>query len=319
MVESSSVLSRREFVGGGLAALVLAACTKGGGSQGQASLRPGASLNDLSSGATHLSLIQAQSELPTGKSLFTFGLSTPQGGLLMGGSPKVFVARSKTSKPLGPFPSEFHQFARASEFNDKKIPRSPITGFFTSEVSIPSPGDWIFGAETTQGGKRAVGIAASVVKGSVPNAVGSKAIPTPTPVATTRHRLEEICTRIPPDHMHYISLDRALKNGKPTVVSFATPLLCMSRLCGPVVDEQLLVFQKIGNAKANFIHVEEFLPGPDLKPPAPSLANQSPPFKAWHLTTEPWVFVIDRHGIIRAEFEGPVVASQMEAALRPLL
>jgi hypothetical protein len=78
------------------------------------------------------------------------------------------------------------------------------------------------------------------------------------------------------------------------------------------------VFQKVGKARANFIHVEEFLPGPDLKPPAVDLHDRSPAFKAWHLTTEPWVFVIDRHGIIRAAFIGPVVASQIEAALNPL-
>ena len=319
MPSNENALSRREFVAGGVAALVLAACSKGGSSQGPTGPPSGSSLHDLSSGAEHLSLIQAQSELPTGTSLFTFGLSTPQGGLLLGGSPQVFVARNKSSKPLGPFPSTFHQFAPATDFNDKTIPRSPITGYFTAEVHIPSAGNWIFGAATTQGGKRAVGIAASAVKASIPNAVGAKAISTPTPVATTRHKLEEICTRVPPDPMHYISLDRALTNRKPTVVSFATPLLCMSRLCGPVVDEQLLAFQKIGKSKANFIHVEEFLPGPDLKPPAPTLSNQSPPFKAWRLSTEPWVFVIDRHGVIRAEFEGPVVAQQIEAEVGPLL
>jgi len=47
------------------------------------------------------------------------------------------------------------------------------------------------------------------------------------------------------------------------VVNFGTPLLCESRLCGPVIDEQILVFQKYGPGQANFIHVEEFLPGSD--------------------------------------------------------
>jgi hypothetical protein len=90
-------------------------------------------------------------------------------------------------------------------------------------------------------------------------------------------------------------------------------------MCGPVTDEVYLVFKDIGPAKANFIHVEEFLPGPKLQPPAPTEENQSPGFKAWHLLTEPWVFVIDGDGIIQARFEGPVVAPQIETALRPLL
>ncbi len=111
--------------------------------------------------------------------------------------------------------------------------------------------------------------------------------------------------------MHSISLDQALKSGRPTVVSFATPLLCSSRMCGPVVDEQIVAFQKLGS-QANFIHVEIY-PQRDLSKPAPL-------YSAWRLPTEPWMFVIDRAGVIRARLgEGPTVASEIEAAVRPLL
>jgi hypothetical protein len=104
------------------------------------------------------------------------------------------------------------------------------------------------------------------------------------------------------------------------VVVFSTPLLCESKLCGPVTDEVFLVYQRVGKASANFIHVEEFLPGKDLKPPAALAQNRSPGFKAWHLGTEPWVFVIDGQGIIRARFgPGAITAPQIEGALRPLL
>src|SRR5439155_7611647 len=155
--------------------------------------------------------------------------------------------------------------------------------------------------------------------GEIPGAIGSKAISVPTPVATNDARLKEICTRTPVCHLHSIALDDALKSGKPTVACFATPLLCQSQLCGPVLDEAILVAEKHGS-KANFIHVEEFLPGPDHKPPPADAQHQSPAFKAWHLLTEPWVFVIDRKGIIRGRLgPGPVVAPVIEQALQPLL
>jgi len=119
--------------------------------------------------------------------------------------------------------------------------------------------------------------------------------------------------------MHAVSLNAALRGGKPTVVVFPTPLLCESRLCGPVTDEQILVSERYGK-KANFIHVEEFLPGPQLQPPAAEAQNRSAGFKAWHLLSEPWVFVIDRKGVISARLgPGPVVAPQIEQELRRVL
>src|SRR5438034_2044502 len=252
---SNSPISRREFVLGGVTALVAVACSKGGGTTPRptGSITSVGSIKELTHGAVQLSLIQAQDEIPKGGGLFAFGLSTPGGGLLTGGSLLVFAAQDETSKPLGPFRADYHQFAPPSQFNDKTIPRSPITGFYSVELAIPTAGTWLLAAVASASGKRAVGVGASPVKDKVPNEVGSKATPVKTPVATTKRKLEEICTRKPPDPMHYVSLDDALKNGKPTVVSFATPLLCTSRMCGPVVDEQLLVFQSVGKDKANFI------------------------------------------------------------------
>jgi hypothetical protein len=139
-------------------------------------------------------------------------------------------------------------------------------------------------------------------------------------VATTDNAIAAICTRTPVCHMHAISLDLALKNGKPTVAVFATPLLCESRMCGPVTDEVIVASENLGS-KANFIHVEEFLPGPDHVPDsnAGRLEGQSPAFKAWHLTSEPWVYVIDTKGVIRYNADGPVTAPEIEAAVQPLL
>jgi hypothetical protein len=270
---------------------------------------------ELARGAVNLSMIAAQEQLTSGKSMFTFGLTTDQGGLLTGGSPQVFVAKSRQSAPEGPFTAGYHEFTPNPEDTS---PRSPITGFYAAEIDIPSNGQWIIAAVATIGSARNVAtqLVDIVDPASAPAPIGSKAISVATPVATTLAKLKEICTRNPPDPMHYISLDRALTNGKPTVVTFATPLLCESQLCGPVVDEQLLVFQKYGPRKANFIHVEEFPPGPDLQPDTSTL----PPYwEKWGFRTEPWTIVIDKEGIIRARFEGPVTAALIEQALKPLL
>ena len=130
------------------------------------------------------------------------------------------------------------------------------------------------------------------------------------PVATTAAGRKKICTREPACPLHTISLDDALAAGRPTVVTFATPLLCSSQMCGPVVDEQMVAADKLGG-KASFIHVEIY--------PSRNTAKPARTFLQYGFTTEPWLLVVDRDGVIRARHEGPVTAGQIEDALRPLL
>jgi hypothetical protein len=39
----------------------------------------------------------------------------------------------------------------------------------------------------------------------------------------------------------------------------------------------------------------------------------------WNLPSEPWIFVLDGKGIVRAKFEGLTTARELEAALKQLL
>jgi hypothetical protein len=314
-----AIISRRQFligVGGVGAAFVASACT-GGGSNPKP--QGSGSLNALHEGATEISVLSTGSPSSPGKTYFGFGLVTNTGEVVTGGSPRVWLAKDLTSRPLGPFPSTWYPFAPASAFDDT-APRSALPGTYATTLEVPGLGSWLVAATLSEGSDRLFGQAVlQATDEQLPAALGSKAISTKTPVAHTLKGLRQICTRPPPDPMHYISLDQALKNGKPTVVSFATPLLCESMLCGPVVDEQLLAYQQIGKDKANFIHVEEFLPGEDFTPPPATVENRSPAFKKWGFETEPWTIVIDRKGVIRGRFEGPVTAPQIEAFLQPLL
>jgi hypothetical protein len=44
-----------------------------------------------------------------------------------------------------------------------------------------------------------------------------------------------------------------------------------------------------------------------------------PTVAEWGLQTEPWIFVVDGQGIIRAKFEGLTTAREIAAALRQIL
>jgi hypothetical protein len=310
------VTSRRELlrlagVGGGalgLAAL-LAAC--GGDDQpgGSSEAAPAGSLKALQADATQLSLLGAQSQLQVGVSLYTFGLSTPDNRLVTGGSPEIWVAKNDTGRAAGPFPTRWFELTAYEKTNDSS-PRSPLTGFYGAEVEFPEAGNWMVAAAIEVDGGRSVGRGAVPVSAEVPAAVGSKAKPLATPVATSPAGRKKICTREPACPLHEISLDDALAAGRPTVVNFGTPLLCTSQICGPVVDEQMVVADKLG-AKASFVHVEIY-PSRNTGKPVRALTE-------YGFSTEPWLLVVDRDGVIRARYEGPVTAGQIEDALRPLL
>jgi len=313
-------LSRRDLLRSAAlaagASALLAACGGSGSKSGSATTTgsqqsQAGSLRALAANLPQLSLLNAQSALPVGRNRFSFGLSTSDNRLVQGGAPRLWFATDQTSKPLGPFEARFLQMDAYDKLKDRS-PRSELTGFYVAEVDLPAPGNWLAVAVIDANGQRAAGQGAIPVKNKVVAPVGSKAISGKTPVATGPSDLAKICTREPPCSMHYVSLDKAVASGKPTVITFATPLLCTSRMCGPVVDEQMLTFQKVGKEKANFIHLEIY-PQRDVDKPAPL-------FRKWGFQSEPWLIVIDRSGTIRGRLgEGPVVASEIEAALTPLL
>jgi hypothetical protein len=308
----SHALSRRRFLvagGGALAAGLLAACTK------KSPPAPGQS----SSGDTNqLSILGTGQDAPpiqVGQARFAFFLVDAAGQAIGGGSPTVSATKAGGTPQHAT--ATFFTFSGYQQTGDHS-PKTPFPGFYSTDLSFDAPGVWTVKVSISENGKTVTGTGLLTVSDTIPHAVGSQAVSTATPVAKTDARIAEICTRDPVDHLHAISLADALTNGKPTVVTFATPLLCQSQQCGPVVDEVILVSQQAGE-KANFIHVEEFLPGPGHSPPAPTLENQAPAFHAWELTSEPWVFVIDKGGAIRFSTLGPVAAPEIAAALQPLL
>jgi len=253
-------------------------------------------------------MAEAQSSIAVGTSRFVFGLIPRSGAPAAGGSVQVWVAADERSAASGPFPARFVAWSapRTDAFG-----HPPVPGFYEADVTVPRPGNWLVAARGVVGGRLLAGVGATTAESQPVAALGSRALSEPTPTASSPAQAATIDTRLPPTPMHYISLDAALRNGLPTVVVFATPLLCSSRMCGPVVDEVLDVYDRLGPAKANFVDVEVY-PQRDANRPAPE-------FLRWGFQSEPWVIVTDRAGVIRGRFEGPVVAAEISSAVQPLL
>jgi hypothetical protein len=114
----------------------------------------------------------------------------------------------------------------------------------------------------------------------------------------------------PEPGLYQMTVADALKSGKPTVVTFATPAYCTSRLCAPVVNSVKTVYNGLKN-KVNFIHIEVYKSFNPLVY-ADEMAE-------WRLQGEPWTYVIGADGKIVANFGGPMSPRELEQALQPLL
>jgi hypothetical protein len=139
-----------------------------------------------------------------------------------------------------------------------------------------------------------------------------KALPkvqTPTPANTMG--VDPICTRTPaPCAWHGNSLDTMLGNGKPSIVLLATPALCKSATCGPVLDILLGEAAAVGN-KANLAHVEVYKDS--------SGSTLSPAFAAFKTESEPVCYFVDKTGVVVNRFNGPFDATEARAAIASLL
>ncbi|MEA2138640.1 MAG: hypothetical protein QOG56_1790 [Solirubrobacteraceae bacterium] len=119
--------------------------------------------------------------------------------------------------------------------------------------------------------------------------------------------LRKLSTRVPPPP-EMLGTDFADVLGKkPVVLLFATPALCASRTCGPVVDIAEQVRAQNGKG-VTFIQQEIYRDNDPSKPVRPQVA-------AWRLPTEPWAFVIDRTGRIAARFEGVFSTGELARAI----
>ena len=139
-----------------------------------------------------------------------------------------------------------------------------------------------------------------------------------TPTSADGEDLRTITSASDPDpDLYKLSIHQALLEEKPLVVVFATPAFCVSATCGPQVEMVSQVKERYRD-QANFIHVEVFKDPHLIQGRSPG-GGLVAAVEEWGLPTEPWTFVVDRDGRVRAKFEQFTPAEEIEAVLRALL
>jgi hypothetical protein len=236
----------------------------------------------------------------------------------------LYVQRSGTRKVQGPFLARDLPLEVKPPYQSETVAKDPdaAKSLYVANLQIKKPGDYaVLGVAKLDGRLVAtdpiylgVGTASEVPK------VGDEAprIDTPT-VKSVGGDVSKIDTRTPPDSMHDVNFTDVIGK-RPIILVFATPALCQSRVCGPVVDIAEEVKAENKSSGAAFIHMEIYNNNTIAQGclEGTRLTNQClrPQVLAYHLPTEPWAFAIDRHGKIVSRLEGAFSKDELAAALK---
>jgi len=305
--------------------LLLAGC----GSSSEESSRPapsaaefpaakGKTIADLlrSSGAKPAKVViaPAAQAFDLGGNRYPFGVFTRGNEQVDDADVALYFAKDEDKGPvIGPLPAQVTSLEVKPAYRAAgEDPDQAKNVYVVPKVNFDRRGPWVAIAMLKgKGGLEASRVPSPVVGVSKVPQVGERAplIHTPT-AADVGGDLAKIDTRIPHDQMHQVDFADVLGK-EPIVLVFATPALCQSRVCGPVVD----VAQQVADeykGKADFIHMEVYNDNEISKGIRPQL-------EAFNLETEPWTFLIDRDGVIRGRFEGAYGVPELEAAMRSVV
>jgi hypothetical protein len=255
----------------------------------------------------------ATSVFTVGENRLAFGVIDPNGGFVYGKS-AVYVARTPDAPAEGPFPAPADVLVTDPAYRSKQAATEsdPFAAVYAAHVRFRRPGPHYMLAVTDQGGGKLVAAPAQIKVVSsgadrIPD-VGELAprVQTDT-VASAKGDVESIDTRQPTSNLHERSFADVLGK-KPVALVFATPQLCQSRVCGPVVDVALQTAAKYGD-RMEFIHQEVYVGNQPAK-------GMREPMRRFNLRTEPWLFVVDRTGRITARLEGSFGLKAFERAVQ---
>ncbi len=256
----------------------------------------------------------ATSVLVPGSNRLAFGVLDADNAFVYGKT-AVYVARSPQAKAQGPFPAPADSLITEPAFRSETAASEsgPLASIYAAEIPLKRPGTYaVLVATKTPSGLVGSTTQIEVKPDTAIPAVGERppAVETDT-IDSAGGDIKSIDTRLPPaPELHEKSLNDVLGK-QPVALLFATPQLCQSRVCGPVVDIELQMQSKYAEKMA-FIHQEVYKDNQVDE-------GLRQPLLDFDLQTEPWLFTFDRDGRVAARLEGSFGTRAFEQAIEAAL
>ena len=193
-------------------------------------------------------------------------------------------------------------------------------GVFTTTLEFDTAGFWELQVDAANTAGEAV-TARGAIQVHPEAATPSIGQPAPASVTPTAGEVEDLATitssPAPDPDLYRLSVHEALETGKPLVVAFATPAFCVTATCGPQVEVISQLKERYSD-QANFIHVEVY-ENPHEIGETGLTGNTVRAVSEWNLPTEPWTFIVDQDGVVRAKFEAFTTLEELERVLDNVL
>ena len=292
-------------------AALLAACGGEEGPPPAAVPSPTPAAEDEAAPSDELRIAFAVTDLSVGRNRVAFGLLAGEEGPVRDAEVELstyFLAGETREGPLETVPAVFRRWPVGAG------------GVYAAYVTFDRSGRWGLAAVAVgaDGSRREASAHVDVVEESLVPQVGSTAPRSETRRARDVDRLEEMTTDPDPDpELYSMSVAEALDAGAPLVVTFSTPGYCQTATCGPQL-EVVKALKREHGARAGFIHVEVYDNPLEIQGDL-SRARVAAAVTEWRLPSEPWTFVVDAAGIVRARFEGLATREELEPALLSVL
>lgn len=131
-----------------------------------------------------------------------------------------------------------------------------------------------------------------------------------TPTISNTRGVAPLCTRTPePCPLHDITLNEALKRGKPIAYLVGTPAHCQTGTCSPALEALLEMRELVGD-RLTMLHTEIYTDD--------TATIVAPAVEALKMTFEPALFITDAKGVLVERFDAIFDAVEITEAFSTL-